>query len=84
MSFWGSNPIARMYCSNNAVLWVKYRAMQFPPEAWHRMALNHGSITWISVLPSGRVVLRSLSDTGHMPPDAITVVAGRSVYVINK
>jgi hypothetical protein len=70
--FLGSNPIACMHCSNNAVLWMRYRAMQFPPEAWLRMSVNHGSITWISILPSGRVVLRSLGDTGHMPPDAIT------------
>lgn len=46
--------------------------MQFPPEAWLRMSLNHGSITWISVLPSGRVILRTLGDTGHMSPDVIT------------
>jgi len=58
--------------------------MQFPPEAWCRMSLNHGSITWISILPSGWVVLHWLGDTGHMPPDAITVGAGQKVYVINK
>jgi serine/threonine-protein phosphatase PGAM5 len=84
MFFWGSDPIAHIYCSNNAVLCMRYRALQFPPEAWHRMSLNHGSITWISILPSGWVVLRSLGDTGHMPPDAITVGGGQNVYVINK
>ena len=63
---------------------MRYRAMQFPPEAWRRMSLNHGSITWISILPSGQVILHWLGDTGHMPPDAITVGAGQKVYVINK
>jgi len=46
--------------------------LQFPPEAWLRLSLHHASITWISVMPSGRVILRTLGDTGHMPPEAIT------------
>lgn len=48
------------------------RALQFPPEAWLRLSLQHGSITWLSVQPSGRVTLRSLGDTGHMPPTLLT------------
>lgn len=61
-----------LVCHANVIRYFVCRAMQFPPEAWLRMSLNHGSITWISVLPSGRVILHSLGDTGHMPPDAIT------------
>lgn len=49
-----------------------FRAMQFPPEAWLRLSLNHASITWLSILPSGRVILRSLGDSGHMPPKFVT------------
>lgn len=61
-----------LVCHANVIRYFVCRAMQFPPEAWLRMSLNHGSITWISLMPSGRVVLRSLGDTGHMPPDVIT------------
>jgi len=46
--------------------------MQFPPEAWLRMSLDHASITAFSIYPNGRVSLRSYSNSGYMPPDAIT------------
>ncbi len=48
------------------------RALQFPPEGWLRMGLNNGSITWLTIRPSGRVGLRSLGDSGFMPPDKLT------------
>ena len=50
----------------------KFRALQFPPEAWLRMSLHNSSITWIAIRPSGRVVLRALGDCGHLPPDKLT------------
>lgn len=48
------------------------RALQFPPEGWLRMSLNNGSITHLVIRPNGRVALRTLGDTGFMPPDKIT------------
>lgn len=48
------------------------RALQFPPEGWLRLSLNNGSITHLVIRPNGRVALRSLGDTGFMPPDKIT------------
>lgn len=48
------------------------RALQFPPEGWLRMGLNNGSITWLTIRPSGRVALRALGDAGFMPPDKLT------------
>jgi len=36
------------------------------------MSLANGSITWILVRPNGRVIVKSLGDHGHMPPDMIT------------
>lgn len=48
------------------------RALQFPPEGWLRMNLNNGSITWLTIRPSGRVALRALGDAGFMPPDKLT------------
>jgi len=49
-----------------------FRALQFPPEAWLRICLKHGSITWLCILPSGRVTLFCLGDTGHMLPQNVT------------
>ncbi|CAH8576387.1 unnamed protein product [Schistosoma turkestanicum] len=48
-------------------------ALQFPPEAWIRFSLDHGSITWLVIRPDGRVTLRWLGNSGHMPPELITV-----------
>ncbi|TSO98506.1 Serine/threonine-protein phosphatase PGAM5, mitochondrial [Bagarius yarrelli] len=48
------------------------QALQFPPEGWLRLGLNNGSITWLTVRPSGRVALRALGDSGFMPPDKVT------------
>ncbi|XP_023703133.1 serine/threonine-protein phosphatase PGAM5, mitochondrial-like isoform X2 [Cryptotermes secundus] len=61
-----------LVCHANVIRYFVCRALQFPAEAWLRLGLHHGSITWISVTPSGRVILRALGDTGHMPPDTIT------------
>lgn len=47
-------------------------ALQVPAEAWLRISLNHASITWISIQPSGRVTLRLLGDSGHIPPEFVT------------
>ncbi len=49
-----------------------FRALQFPPEGWLRMGLNNGSITWLTIRPSGRVALRTMGDAGFMPPDKLT------------
>lgn len=48
------------------------RALQLPPEAWLRMSLGNGSITRMTIRPSGRVTLKALGNTGHMPPELIT------------
>ncbi|KAJ2940216.1 hypothetical protein O0L34_g11783 [Tuta absoluta] len=67
-----------MVCHANVIRFYVCKALQFPPEGWLRMSLNHGSITWISILPSGNVVLRTLGDTGHMPPECVTSRGGGS------
>ncbi|XP_038053666.1 serine/threonine-protein phosphatase PGAM5, mitochondrial-like isoform X2 [Patiria miniata] len=61
-----------LVCHANVIRYFVCRAMQFPPEAWLRISLNHGSITWLAVRPSGRVSLRQLGDCGHMPPSKIS------------
>jgi serine/threonine-protein phosphatase PGAM5 len=59
-------------CTYDIFVFGFSRAMQFPPEAWLRISLNHTSLTMLSILPSGRVVLRSLGDSGHLPVDKMT------------
>ncbi|XP_021953898.1 serine/threonine-protein phosphatase PGAM5, mitochondrial isoform X1 [Folsomia candida] len=59
-------------CHANVIRYFVCRAMQFPPEAWLRISLNHTSLTMLSILPSGRVILRSLGDSGHLPADKMT------------
>ncbi|XP_049879568.1 serine/threonine-protein phosphatase Pgam5, mitochondrial-like isoform X2 [Pectinophora gossypiella] len=61
-----------LVCHANVIRFFVCKALQFPPEAWLRMSLNHGSITWISILPSGNVVLRCMGETGHMPPQCVS------------
>ncbi|XP_005990283.1 serine/threonine-protein phosphatase PGAM5, mitochondrial isoform X2 [Latimeria chalumnae] len=59
-------------CHSNVIRYIVCRALQFPPEGWLRMCLNNGSITWLTIRPSGRVALRTLGDSGFMPPDKLT------------
>jgi len=59
-------------CHANVIRYFVCRSLQFPAEAWLRITLNNGSITRISVLPSGRVVLRGVSEAGHFAPDLLT------------
>ncbi|XP_034244269.1 serine/threonine-protein phosphatase PGAM5, mitochondrial-like [Thrips palmi] len=59
-------------CHGNVIRYFVCRALQLPPEAWLRMDLRHGSITWLSVWPNGLVSLRCLGDSGHFPPDLLT------------
>ncbi|XP_012216059.1 serine/threonine-protein phosphatase Pgam5, mitochondrial isoform X2 [Linepithema humile] len=61
-----------LVCHANVIRYFVCRALQFPPEAWLRISLKHGSITWLCILPNGRVTLICLGDTGHMLPQEIT------------
>lgn len=56
----------------NVIRYFLCRALQLPPEAWLRMTLNHGSITWLTVYPSGYVTMDGYGDTGFMPVDKCT------------
>ncbi|XP_017756736.1 PREDICTED: serine/threonine-protein phosphatase PGAM5, mitochondrial-like [Eufriesea mexicana] len=61
-----------LVCHANIIRYFVCRALQFPPEGWLRLSLNHGSITWISIRSNGTVTLKSLSDSGHMKPQLIS------------
>lgn len=61
-----------LVCHANVIRYFVCRALQFPAEGWLRLSLNHASITWVSILPSGRVVVRGIGDSGHIPPEFVT------------
>ncbi|CAF1031210.1 unnamed protein product [Didymodactylos carnosus] len=48
------------------------KVMQFPAEAWLRITLNHGSITQITVLADGTVILKNIGDAGFIPVEKVT------------
>ena len=50
-----------------------YRVLQFPPEGWLRMSIGHCGITWVTIRPNGRVSVRSMGDTGHLPADQLSL-----------
>lgn len=56
-------------CHANVIRYFICRALQFPPEGWLRMSLNHASITWITIYHDGRVCLRSTGESGHLLPE---------------
>ena len=59
-------------CHANVIRYFVCRALQLPPEAWLRFSLRHASLTWLTVLPNGRVKLDFMGDAGFMPPEAMT------------
>ena len=59
-------------CHANVIRYFVCRALQLPPEAWLRMSLRHGSITWVTVKPNGFVSLRCLGEASHIPPDKLS------------
>lgn len=56
-----------LYC-----IFIHFRTLQLTPEAWLRLGIDHASITSLSIYPNGRASLRSFSNSGFMPPDAIS------------
>lgn len=56
----------------NVIRYFVCRALQFPTEAWLRLSINHASITWLSIGPTGRVTIKSLGDSGHIPANLLT------------
>ncbi|XP_017852166.1 serine/threonine-protein phosphatase Pgam5, mitochondrial isoform X2 [Drosophila busckii] len=56
----------------NVIRYFVCRALQFPAEAWLRISINHASITWLTISPSGNVSIKYLGDSGFMPPSHLT------------
>lgn len=61
-----------LVCHGNVIRYFLCRALQFPPDAWLRFGIRNGSISVLTMRPSGRVSVSVVGETGHMPPDKIT------------
>ncbi|GFU41484.1 hypothetical protein NPIL_690381 [Nephila pilipes] len=61
-----------MVCHANVIRYFICRLLQFPPEAWMRFSLHHCSITWIVIVPSGRVGVYAIGDSGFLPEGFLT------------
>ncbi|GFQ70134.1 hypothetical protein TNCT_675851, partial [Trichonephila clavata] len=59
-------------CHANVIRYFICRLLQFPPEAWLRLSLHHCSISWIIILPSGRVSAYMIGDSGFLPESFLT------------
>jgi len=59
-------------CHANVIRYFACRALQFPPEAWLRISLKHGSLTWLVIRPDGDVYCRALGEAGHFPPEMLS------------
>ncbi|XP_054154986.1 serine/threonine-protein phosphatase PGAM5, mitochondrial-like [Oppia nitens] len=62
-----------LVCHANVIRYFVLRALQLPPEAWLNFTLNNCSITWITIYPKGQVVVKSVGDIGHMPPNKMSL-----------
>eukprot|EP00929_Paragymnodinium_shiwhaense_P001994 TRINITY_DN102190_c0_g1_i1.p1 TRINITY_DN102190_c0_g1~~TRINITY_DN102190_c0_g1_i1.p1 ORF type:complete len:323 (+),score=32.75 TRINITY_DN102190_c0_g1_i1:146-1114(+) len=56
----------------NILRYFTCRALQLPPECWLRFHTFNCSVTYIIVMPDGRVQARALGDVGHLPESLIT------------
>ena len=67
-------------CHANVIRYFVCRALQLPPEAWLRISLKHGSMTWITIRPDGRTSIRALGESGYMQPTKLTTTWTVSPY----
>lgn len=66
------NSVEIYVCHANVIRYFVCRVLQFPPEGWLRMSIGHCGITWVTIRPNGRVSVRSMGDTGHLPPNQLS------------
>jgi serine/threonine-protein phosphatase PGAM5 len=48
------------------------RSLQFPPEAWLRFSLQHGSLTLLTICPDGRVFCSAIGEAGFIPTNKLS------------
>mmetsp|Transcript_19198 Transcript_19198/g.23349 ORF Transcript_19198/g.23349 Transcript_19198/m.23349 type:complete len:172 (-) Transcript_19198:422-937(-) len=59
-------------CHGNVIRYCLLRVLQLDTSAWLRFALNNGSITWVTIFADGKVSVRSVGDSGHIPKEHST------------
>jgi broad specificity phosphatase PhoE len=57
----------------NLIRYFVMRALQAPPENWINLSIYNCSICQIDIEPSGRPILVSHNDTGHLHADQLTL-----------
>lgn len=55
-----------LVCHGNVIRYFVCRALQFPAEGWLRFSLYNCSLTWVAIKPTGRVIVYTVGDTGHL------------------
>ncbi|XP_056008683.1 serine/threonine-protein phosphatase PGAM5, mitochondrial-like [Ostrea edulis] len=61
-------------CHANIIRYFVCRSLQLPPEAWNRMGLNHASITWVRIRPTGQVTMLQYGDSGFIPAEQVSFI----------
>jgi len=56
----------------NMIRFLVCRALQIPPEAWLRLSLFNGSVTYLVIHAGGEVTLRLFGEIGHMGYDLVS------------
>lgn len=59
-------------CHANVIRYFICRSLQFPPEAWLRFSLQHGSLTLLTICPDGRVFCSAIGEAGHIPTNKLS------------
>ncbi|SPQ95230.1 unnamed protein product (mitochondrion) [Plasmodiophora brassicae] len=52
----------------NLIRFWTLRAMQLDGHAWLRFGIHNCSLTWITIFDDGKVSVRAVGDSGHLPP----------------
>lgn len=61
-----------LVCHANVIRYFVYNALNSLSSGLARVKLAHCSLTWLSVLPNGRVCLQKFGDVKHLPGNLIT------------
>lgn len=61
-----------LVCHGNVIRYFVTRALQLPPEAWLRFSVHNGSITVLTISPTGRVAVTALGEAGHFPVEKLS------------
>jgi len=61
-----------LVCHGNVIRYFICRALQVDPSAWLRMSVLNGSISMVTIRPSGGISIRQVGEAGHFPPHLLT------------